>query len=37
MDITPRRNLSAYIISLHLTILRITNTINYRLSNLYNS
>ena len=37
IDITPRRNLSAYIASSHLTTLGTTNIVNYKLSNLYNS
>jgi hypothetical protein len=36
-DITPCCNLSAYIASLHLTILRTTDIINYKLGSLYNS
>jgi hypothetical protein len=36
-DITPRRNLSVYVASLHLIALRTTDIINYKLSNLYNS
>ena len=36
-DITLRRNLSAYIISLYLIALGTTNIVNYKLSNLYNS
>ena len=36
-DITPRRNLGAYVISLHFIALRITDIVNYRLGSLYNS
>ena len=36
-NFTPRRNLGAYIASIHLIALRATNIINYRLGSLYNS
>jgi len=36
-DITPRRNLSAYIASSHLIALRTTDIVNYKLGSLYNS
>jgi hypothetical protein len=36
-DITPRRNLGAYVTSLYLTALGTTNIVNYRLGSLYNS
>jgi hypothetical protein len=37
IDITPRRNLDAYVASSHLTALGTTDTVNHRLGSLYNS
>jgi hypothetical protein len=37
IDSAPRRNLSAYVISLYFTALGTTNIVNYRLGSLYNS
>jgi hypothetical protein len=37
IDITPRRNLGAYVASLHLTALGTTDIVNHKPGNLYNS